>query len=136
MKEYSYIEHVTADALEAIRDRYSDDEIRARIDDDRAEFAEQLNDDLWTDDGVTGNASGSYTFCSARAREYVLGDPESVIEAAREFCAGMSAAELMSKLLDEDWEYFDVTARCYYLGQAIDAALDQLDAEIPATPAA
>ena len=56
----------------------------------------------------------------------MLADVGQVLEAVREFCCGMDAAELLQKLFDEDWEYFDVTARCYVLGQAIDAALDQV----------
>lgn len=39
----------------------------------------------------------------------------------------MDAAELLQKCFDGDWEYFDVTARCYVLGQAIDAALDEME---------
>ena len=128
MKEYSYIEAVTADVLEYIQDNYSADELKELMQ-DRDDFAEHLNDDLWIDDSVTGNGSGSYTFNREQAKEYVLSDCEQVLEAAREFCFGMDAAELMQKLFNGEWEYFDVTARCYVLGQAIDAALDEIETE-------
>ena len=59
-ERYDYIEHMTEDIKDAIRERYTPDEIREQLDDDRDEFAQKLNDDLWTDDSVTGNASGSY----------------------------------------------------------------------------
>ena len=124
---YNYIEAVTEDVREYIRDNYSADEITEAMQ-DREEFEEQLNDDLWIDDSVTGNGSGSYTFNRERAKEYVLSDPDQVLEAVREFCSGMDAAELMQKLFNGDWEYFDVTARCYVLGQAISAALDEIEA--------
>ncbi len=34
------------------------------------------------------------------------------------------------KFIDGDYEYFDVTIRCYLLGQAISAVLDEMDADI------
>ena len=64
IERYDYMEHMTADVIDAIRERYTPDEIRERLDDDRDDFAQELNDDLWIDDSVTGNASGSY-YCNA-----------------------------------------------------------------------
>lgn len=55
------------------------------------------------------------------------GDMETVAEALREFC--VDAATIGEKFLAEDWEYLDVTARCYVLGQAISEALDDLSGE-------
>ena len=129
MKEFNYVEAVTADVIDVIRDNYTPEEIRQHLDIDRDDFTEKLNDDLWIDDAVTGNASGSYTFSSYKARCYVLEDIETVIEAVREFCCGMDAAEILQKVFNEEWEYFDVTARCYVLGQAIENALDKLDSD-------
>lgn len=120
MREYNYLEAVKADALEAIRNNYDLTDYS-----DREEAEEALNDDLWTDDSVTGNGSGSYTFNSYKAREYVFADPDTVEEALREFC--VSAEEIGNKFLDEEWEYLDVTARCYVLGQAINKALDEME---------
>lgn len=120
MREYNYFEAVKADALEAIRNNYDLTDYS-----DREEAEEALYDDLWTDDSVTGNGSGSYTFNSYKAREYVFADPDTVKEALREFC--VSAEEVGNKFLDEEWEYLDVTARCYVLGQAIAEALDEME---------
>lgn len=129
MTNYNYIEAVTADAAEYIRDNYTAEEIAEAMT-DRDEFAERLNDEMWIADEVTGNGSGSYTFDRAQAREYVLADIETVQEALREFC--VEADTIAKKFLESDWEYFDVTARCYVLGQAIDAALDIIEAETKA----
>lgn len=128
MNNYSYIEAVTADTLDAIRENYTAEEIAEAMK-DREEFVETLNDELWIDDSVTGNASGSYTMDAQRAKEYVMADTESVIEAVKEFCCGMNPAELAQKFFNEEWEYFDVTARCYYLSQAIENALDTIEKE-------
>lgn len=123
MKEYRYHEAVTADVIDYIREN-----INAADFENREELAERLNDDLWIDDGVTGNASGSYTFNAHKAKEYVFADPDTVIEALEEFC--VEAKTIADKFLSQDWEYFDVTARCYVLGQAIEDALDSIENEL------
>ena len=122
-ERYDYIEHMTADVIDAIKERYTDDEIRARLDDDRDELAQDLNDDLWTDDSVTGNVSGSY-YCNAwRAEEAIAHNWDLIADMIDEF----DAADILRK----GPEAIDVSIRCYLLGQAIDAALDELDDEIP-----
>ena len=122
-ERYDYIEHMTEDVKDAIRERYTPDEIRAHLDDDRDEFAQDLNDDLWTDDSVTGNASGSY-YCNAwRAEEAIAHNWDLIADMIDEF----DAADILRK----GPEAIDVSIRCYLLGQAIDAALDELDDEIP-----
>lgn len=123
---YNYLEAVKADVIETIKYDYTADEIKAGFEDLDA-FEEKLNDDLWTADSVTGNGSGSYTFDRWKARDYVLGDMDTVAEALREFC--VDASTIGEKFLAEDWEYLDVTARCYVLGQAISEALDDLNGE-------
>ena len=129
MTNYNYIEAVTEDAAQYIRDNYTAEELAEKLA-DREEFEEELNDDLWVADKVTGNGSGSYTFDRAQAREYALADIDTVKEALKEF--GTPAETIAEKFLGDDWEYFDVTARCYVLGQAIDAALDIIEAETKA----
>ena len=92
------------------------------------DFGEWLNDTLWTEDSVTGNASGSYTFNSYEAREKVLADIDTVKEALEEF--GVTAEEIGEKFLAEDWEYLDVTARCYVLGECIAEFIEEYEEEI------
>ena len=46
-------------------------------------------------------------------------------EAVNEF--GIDSETIGEKFLESDWEYFDVTIRCYLLGQAIAAVLDDLE---------
>ena len=120
---YDYLEQVTAD----VRD-YVEQEI------DLSEWAgnrdgleEKLNDDLWTCDSVTGNGSGSYTFNRVQAQIYVLDGMDELEEAANEF--GIDPETIGEKFLESDWEYFDVTIRCYLLGQAVAAVLDDLEEE-------
>ena len=119
---YDYMESMVEDIKEWIEDN-----IDAADFDDRDALEEQLNDDLWADDGVTGNGSGSYTFNREKAKGYVIDNMDLVEEMADEF--GVDNKTLGEKFKEQDWEYFDVSIRCYLLGQAIGEALDQLDLE-------
>ncbi len=120
---YNYIEAMTEDVKE-----YINNEVNAQDYTDRDELEQFLNDELWTVDSVTGNASGSYTFNRVQAQLYVLDDMDGLKEALEEF--GIDSATVAEKFLSEDWEWFDVTLRCYYLGQAISEALDELEDEL------
>lgn len=119
---YNYREAVTADIIDYIRS-----DVTTADFDNREDFTEWLYDDLWTADNVTGNASGSYTFNAYKAKEYIFSDPDTVAEALREFC--VEAEVIAEHFLNTDWEYFDVTARCYVLSECIESALDFLDNE-------
>lgn len=122
----AYLEMVKEDVKNYVEEneKYFDFSDYADADD----FAEDLNDKLWIEDGVTGNASGSYTFNSEEAKKYVLEDVETVREALQEFCT--PAETIADKFLNEDWEYFDVSARCWVLSQAIGEYIDENRDEI------
>lgn len=115
---YNYLEAVTADVLDYIKEN----NITVTAD-NREEIEEQLRDDLWVCDSVTGNGSGSYTFNAWQAGENVCHNWDLLAEACDEF--GSDAAELLRK----GAEVCDVTIRCYLLGQAISAALDEVETE-------
>jgi hypothetical protein len=119
MRNYDYLAEMKDDVLNAIRDQYDLADYENRDD-----FEQVLNDELWIDDAVTGNTSGSYTSNSSQAREYVLDNMDLLKEALFEF--GADAKTTADHFLNEDWEYFDVTIRCYLLGQAISEALDEI----------
>ena len=124
MEKYNYLENVTADAKQAILENLNYWKFS-----DREDLEEISNDNLWVDDSVTGNASGSYTFNRESAKEYVTRSDDgmdTLRDAVREFDC---EHEAFSAFLEENWEYFDVTIRCYLLSQAISAALDELEEE-------
>ena len=113
---YDYLEAIKADVKEAIENNYDVSGYTPE------ELEEKLNEDLWIDDSVTGNGSGSYTFNSAQAKEYVLDNLDLLKEAAEEFCCTGRAEEW---LFDERWEDADVTIRCYLLDTAISEVLNE-----------
>lgn len=118
--EYNYLENITDDVMEFIKN-----EVDLQEYDNEDDFVEYLNDTLWVNDSVTGNGSGSYTFNSYKAKEYVVDNMELVAEMAYEF--GIDNETLGEKFRNEEWEYFDVSIRCYLLSQAIAEAIEKMD---------
>ena len=118
MEKYDYLAAVTADAKTAILEH-----INEWVFEDRDELEEIANDELWADDNVTGNASGSY-YCNAwNAEEALCHNWDLLEEVANEF--GQDVGELFS----DGPELCDVTIRCYLLGRAISDAIDELEEE-------
>ena len=117
--DYDYNKAVIDDVRTYIEENYTEDEVRAKLEEDEDEFREELNDTLWTEDSVTGNASGSYTFSAYNAEKNLVGNWDLAIEAAEDF--GVDVGEMFKK----GAENVDVTVRCYLLASAIDSVLDE-----------
>lgn len=92
---------------------------------DRDEWLVAMEDALWCEDSVTGNGSGSYTFSREEAKKCVLDDFDIVSQAIDHFC--IPAEEVGKRFIAEDWEWFDVAARCFILGSALYEIADELD---------
>ena len=119
MERYNYFEAVKADVAEYITNEIDLNEWAGRRDD----LEESLNDDLWINDSVTGNASGSYWCNTWKAEECLAHNWDEIENVASEF--GMEAK--ISDGYEYGAEYWDVSIRCYYLGQAIAAVLDEIE---------
>lgn len=126
---YSYREAVLNDVREWIEENYPivpfGDAITP-VFESREDAINHLNDTLWIEDSVTGNASGSYTFSRARARENVLSDPDAVKEAFEEFGEKSRFADLF---FSDGWESIDVITRCHCLYLAVETAINELPDE-------
>ena len=118
MEKYNYLENVTNDAKQAILENLNYWKFS-----DREDLEEIANDELWVDDSVTGNGSGSYTFSTWQAEENLCHNMDELEDACNEF--GQDIGEAVK----QGAEYCDVTIRCYLLGQAISAAIDELEEE-------
>lgn len=119
---YNYLEAVKNDIMEYLKNDAPD----ISTDDlfyNREELEEKLHDDLWVNDSVTGNASGSYTFNSWRAEENLCHNYYELVCACDAF--GCDVGETIKR----GAEHCDVTIRCYLLGQAISEVLDELEEE-------
>lgn len=119
---YNYLEEMKNDIKEYINNNINLSDYA-----DRDELECSLYDELFTEDSVTGNASGSYTFSRAQAQEYVKDNVDLLKDAFEEF--GTDAATVGEWFISEYWEKMDVTIRCYLLGQAIGEVLDDMEEE-------
>lgn len=121
--EYDYRETVRNDVIEQVKDGYKENSLRLYKEEGRDALEEYLNDELWVDDQVTGNGSGSYTFNTWEAEENLCHNMSLLEEACDEF--GQDVGEAVKR----GAEYCDVTIRCYLLGSAIAEAIDELEKE-------
>lgn len=131
MEKYDYLSAVKEDVKQWIDEHdewkadYADENGKWLREDNRDDIYEDLNDRLFVEDSVTGNASGSYTFNAWQAEENLCHNLDLLGEAMEEFGYG---GKPMSELM-ESAESCDVTIRCYLLGQAISEVLDELEDE-------
>ena len=116
---YDYNEAIREDVREYIKNDIDLEEWRGN----RDGLEEKLNDDLWTVDSVTGNASGSYTFSTYEAEENICHNLDLLAEACEELGGSMD-------VLKDGAESCDVAIRCYLLGGAISDVLDELENEL------
>ena len=121
MEKYDYHDAVFQDVLQRIED---DRDLFVEMYEEKGsdDFKEALHDLFWVDDSITGNASGSYTFNSYMAEEYLCHNEDLLLEALQEFGC-------------EDFKIFhspetlDVSIRCYLLYEAIDQVVRMLESD-------
>lgn len=117
---YNYLEELKSDVRNYIKEVASD-----YMDcEDMDELRDELYDNLWDEDSVTGNGSGSYTFNREKAKEYVSDNMDLMVEAYKDLD---SIESLVDDLEALDFETIDVTIRCYLLSQALDEVLEDGD---------
>lgn len=114
---YDYREAMTEDVKEWIKENVDLTEWT----EDREGLEQQLNDDLWTEDSITGNASGSYYCNSYNAEESIAHNWDLLNEALDEF--GQNDINVIKK----GAEWADVTIRCYLLESVISDVLNEME---------
>jgi len=114
----NFIDDVRNDLKEFIQYRWTEKEIK-ELDRD------EVYDEAFTADSVTGNGSGSYFFNAWKAKEAIFNMDEDLLkETISEF--GIDMAEHWG-----DWEFLDVSVRCYAIGIIdIDELLEEIREEI------
>ncbi|MCC4421086.1 hypothetical protein [Limosilactobacillus reuteri] len=109
MEIYNYLQAVTSDVIDYIKEN-DIDPMNVNITD--------LTDILYTEDSVTGNGSGSYTFNRLQAERYLVGNWDLLV-ACRDF------DKTFNPLL-EGPEEADVAIRCHILSDAVKNAINIL----------
>lgn len=114
---YDYKEAMTKDVKEWIKENIDLTEWT----EDREGLEQQLNDDLWTEDSITGNASGSYYCNSYKAEESIAHNWDLLNEALDEF------EQNNINVIEKGAEWADVIIRCYLLRSVISDVLDEME---------
>lgn len=111
MNYNDYYQQVKNDAIAAIDEQFDCDYW-----DGDTEW-DVVYDNIFVDDTVTGNGSGSYFFNAAKAREAVADAiwDEKILNALSEI--GISGNRIAQYLRDNDAESLDVCIRCAMLGE-------------------
>ena len=121
MRTYNYFEAVKEDVKNYIENEI---DIKKALSEagDIDNLKDNLYDDLFCNDSVTGNASGSYTFNTWQAEENLCHNMDLLKEALEGFGFGI-------EYLEKGAEACDVTIRCYLLSSAISEVIDGLGLE-------
>ena len=114
MERYDYREAVKNDIREYLGD------IGVGYIDPNGDKRQEIEDDMFISDSVTGNSSGSYTFNTWQAEENLCHNTELLREALESFCGEL-----------KDAESNDVTIRCYLLNQCFTEVLEEWNEEHP-----
>ena len=120
MEKYDYRQAIRDDILDYIKEH----DIQV-TDKNREEVQGFLYNTLFVEDSVTGNASGSYTFNTWKAEEYLCHNLDLLAEAIDEF--GADAGTYKDCI--ESAETADVIIRCYLLTECLSSVLDELEVE-------
>ena len=112
---YDYLEAEKNDVLDYIKENIDFSSFE-----DIEELEEELNEELWSEDSVTGNASGSYTCNRYLAEEHIAHNWDLLDEALEAFGCDES-------FIKKGAEWCDVTIRCYLLPSAISEALKEIE---------
>lgn len=111
--DYDYFESVKDDVKDYIKTNIDLKEY------EREELEQKLNNDLFYEDSVTGNESGSYTFNTYEAEENLCHNMDLLKDAADYF------GNDFGDLVKQGAETCDVTIRCYLLPEVINEVLDE-----------
>lgn len=95
---------------------------------DRSGVYETVFEGCWDADEVTGNGSGSYTFSRSEARRNFFEDDDSEEYIYRMCEEGFCTYEEVGKhMAQSDWEWVDVSIRCFLLGTAVDEVIAEMN---------
>lgn len=124
--EYDYKETIRQDIREYLCDN---EEINS--DTDFRELEDRLNDELFCNDSITGNGSGSYTFNRETAKQYVTWNTDFLKDLCDEGL--VTTEQLADWFMNDEWEAMDVSIRCMLLPECIHEVLEEKQEELEET---
>ena len=110
MSKYNYLEAIRKDIINYIKEN------NITITEDSFE---EIYDDVFNNDSITGNLSGSYTMNSYQAEENIYHN----LDLVRDSCIEFSHQVDFEK---HGAEYYDVLIRCYLVGEILNDVINEL----------
>lgn len=124
VKKYNYRMEIKKDIYNFMDDNeYMLDLPEDREDINFEKLYNDLYDEMFIDDSITGNASGSYFFNSYEAEKALCGNLDLLAEACEEFGSNID-------ILKDGAEACDVTIRCYLLSEVLADALEEIKEDL------
>ena len=120
-EQYDYRQAVKDDLKEYIEDQGFIENLWDFTDLDA--LRDEIYDRAFVSDHVTGNGSASYTFSRWQAEKNLCHNWDVLADALSDFGYDGTVD------LDKGAEHYDVTIRCWMLGQVIDEVLEELGVE-------
>lgn len=119
MNKYEYRTEMATDIL-----NYIDSNITLEDWEFRTDLEDDLYDELWIEDSVTGNG-GDYYDTENNCESYLAYNLDLMMEACEEFCVDMKV--LLQHYHDKDLaRYLDCTIRCYLLEEVLHDVLNNI----------
>lgn len=115
--KYNYLENLKEDIKTYIKEN-------DLLNDEQVNY-DALYDDMFIEDSITGNASGSYYCNTWKAEEAICHNMDLLKEALTEF--GYTIGNEYHHLGSRGAEWCDVTIRCYLLGQALHEVIEEME---------
>ena len=120
MLKEDYIDELENDIKEVISNEFEEDELQEMSEDDFRDKIELL--DLYNDDCVTGNASGSYEFSAWKAEENICHMWDEIQNMIDEGFITIDSFQYGA-------EGIDVALRCYFFNEALENVIDEMSVE-------
>jgi hypothetical protein len=118
-ENYSYLHDTILNIIDDLATNEYTQQIIIDNIDNREQLFDTLHENYWTSDSVTGNGSGSYWFGFYPSSLAVFENIDVISDIYNEY--GFDFGE---DLENQAWEKIDVTARCYYLSEALNIVID------------
>lgn len=118
MKIYSYPKAVKSDIREYLKDELDVGKFGLLIQGDD-DTIEDVREEAFEDDSITGNASGSYTMNSLKAEQNLTGNWDLLQEAKEELNPTID-------LIEKGPEFCDVLIRCYLVDWCFNETLNDI----------
>ena len=118
-QDYNYLYDTILNIINDITNSTYTQQIISNNIENKDTIIDELHEYYWIKDSVTGSGSGSWWFWFYPASLAVFENFDEIGDIYKDF-----GSNLGEDLASQSWEKIDVTARCYYLSEALNIVID------------